>query len=176
MILKLKRTPGVYIVGFMGSGKTTVGRLLADHIGWRFVDLDQEIEDREQRTVAAIFDQGGEAEFRRIEHEVIRRHVRAVECGKPMVIALGGGTFVQPDNFALLENNGVTVWLDCPLKLIEKRVVLTADRPLARDLNHLRSLYEQRRENYARADFRVEICSEDPQENLAAIMALSIFH
>jgi shikimate kinase len=176
MILKLKRTPGVYLVGFMGSGKTTVGRLLADHIGWRFVDLDQEIEDREQRTVAAIFDQGGEAEFRRIEHEMIRKHVRAVECGKPMVIALGGGTFVQPDNFALLENNGVTVWLDCPLNLIEKRVVLTADRPLARDLNHLRSLYEQRRENYARADFRVEIRSEDPQENLAAIMALSIFH
>jgi shikimate kinase len=176
MILKLKRTPGVYIVGFMGCGKTTVGRLLADHIGWKFVDLDQEIENREQRSVAAIFDHGGEAEFRRIEHQLIRQHVRAVECGKPMVIALGGGTFVQPDNFALLENNGVTVWLDCPLQVIEKRVALTADRPLARDLNHLRTLYEQRREDYARADFRVEVCSEDPQENLAAIMALSIFH
>jgi shikimate kinase len=176
MILKLKRTPGVYIVGFMGSGKTTVGRLLADRIGWKFVDLDEEIENHEQRSVAAIFDQGGEAEFRRIEHQLVRQHVRSVECGKPMVIALGGGTFVQPDNFALLENNGVTVWLDCPLEVIEKRVVLTSDRPLARDLNHLRKLYEQRRENYARADFRVEVCSEDPQENLAAIMALSIFH
>jgi shikimate kinase len=176
MMLKLKRTPGVYIVGFMGCGKTTVGRLLADHIGWRFVDLDEEIEAGERRTVANIFDEAGEAEFRRIEHQMIRRHVRAVECGKPMVIALGGGTFVQPDNFALLANNGVTVWLDCPLDIIEKRVGNTSHRPLARDPEHLRNLYEKRRQDYARADFRVEIRSEDPQVNLAAIMALSIFH
>ena len=67
MNLRLKRTPGIYLVGFMGSGKSTIGRLLAEKIGWPFFDLDQEIEAREGATIAAIFEARGEAEFRRIE-------------------------------------------------------------------------------------------------------------
>ncbi len=175
MILKLKRTPGVYVVGFMASGKTTLGRMLADHIGWSFADLDEDIERRESQPIPEIFETRGEAEFRRIEHELMRKRVRAIECGRPMVLALGGGAFVQPENFALLENNGVTVWLDCPLQLIENRVK-GADRPLARDLAQMRSLYASRREGYALADYRVEACSEDPKDNLAAVLALPIFH
>ena len=175
MILKLKRTPGVYVVGFMASGKTTVGRMLADHIGWSFADLDEDIETREGQRIPQIFDTRGETEFRRIEHEAMRKRVRAIECGRPMVLALGGGAFVQPENFALLENNGVTVWLDCPLRLIETRVK-GGSRPLARDADQMRDLYETRRESYARADFRVDACSEDPRDNLAAVLALPVFH
>jgi shikimate kinase len=175
MILKLKRTPGLYVVGFMASGKTTLGRMLAEHIGWGFADLDEEIERAEKRTIAEIFDAEGEAEFRRIEHEAMRRHVTDVERGKPIVMALGGGAFVQPDNYALLENNGVTLWLDCPLGLIERRVTANSNRPLARDVEKLRALYNERRNGYSLADFRVEACFEDPRENLAAVLALPIF-
>jgi shikimate kinase len=174
MILKLKRTPGLYIVGFMASGKTTLGRMLADQIGWGFADLDEDIEQREKQTIVEIFDSRGEAEFRRIEHELMRKRVRAIECGKPMVLALGGGAFVQPDNFALVENNGLTLWLDCPLHVIEKRVEGSA-RPLARDVEKMRALYEARREFYALADYHVELLAEDPRDNLAAILALPVF-
>src|SRR5579871_3689080 len=104
MILKLKRTPGIYLVGFMGSGKSTVGRLLADRIGWHFVDLDAEIEAARKMTILEIFESRGEAEFRLIEHQTMRERVRAIECGRPTVLALGGGAIVQPENFALVEN------------------------------------------------------------------------
>jgi shikimate kinase len=177
MILKLKRTPGLYVVGFMASGKTTLARMLADHIGWQFADLDQDIESREQQSIPEIWDTRGESEFRRIEHEVMRKRVRAIECGRPMVLALGGGAFVQPQNYAMLENNGVTLWLDCPFHLIERRVQKeNGTRPLARDPERMKRIYEERREYYALADFRIDVCSEDPNENLAAVLALPIFH
>ncbi len=176
MILKLKRTPGVYIVGFMASGKTTLGRMLADHIGWTFSDLDAEIEKHENRRISEIFDERGEDEFRRVEHELMRKRVRAIECGRPTVVALGGGTFARSENFALIENNGVSVWLDCKLDVIEQRVRGNSDRPLARDPEKLRTLYQERREYYALADFRVEVCSDSPMENLEAVLSLPIFH
>src|ERR1700733_1254910 len=111
MLLKLKRTPGLYLVGFMGSGKSAVGRLLADELGWSFADIDEDIETAQGISISEIFDQRGEEEFRGIEHEALRQRVREVECGKPMVLALGGGAFVLPANRKLLEERGVTVWL-----------------------------------------------------------------
>ena len=69
MILKLKRTPGIYLVGFMGSGKSTIGWRLADELGWRFIDLDEEIEAAQGRPISDIFDQDGEDLFRRLEHD-----------------------------------------------------------------------------------------------------------
>ena len=176
MILKLKRTPGIYLVGFMGSGKSTVGVLLADHIGWKFVDLDEQIELRESQRVSEIFDQRGEPEFRRIEHEMMKRYVRDVECGHPVVLALGGGAFVQPENYALLENNGVTLWLDCPFDVIEHRIGNATNRPLARDRRKLRELYDARRAAYSLADYHVESSSDDPQVTLAAMLQLPPFH
>src|SRR5271169_400595 len=93
MILKLKRTPGIYLVGFMASGKTTIGRLLADELGWTFADMDQDIEFEQAASIARIFEARGEEEFRRIEQEALRRRVGEVERGTPMVVALGGGAF-----------------------------------------------------------------------------------
>lgn len=176
MILKLKRTPGIYLVGFMACGKTTIGRLLADELGWSFVDLDNDIEAQQGTTIAEIFDRRGEAEFRGIEAAAIERRVHMIERGRPMVVALGGGTFAQPINLELLENNGISVWLDCPYSIVEKRVATASHRPLARDPDHFRELYNTRRTVYARADFRIEISSDDPEVAVKSILALPIFY
>jgi shikimate kinase len=175
MILKLKRTPGLYLVGFMASGKTTVGRALADHIGWPFVDMDAEIEAREGRTIAQIFQENGEPGFREIENRVLRVHVRNIEAGQPCVLALGGGAFVQPGNRELLENNGVSLWIDCPLEVIQRRLNGDTSRPLASQANGLGRLYEDRRSLYSRADYRVEADTEDVGELIHRILCLPLF-
>jgi shikimate kinase len=175
MILRLKNTPGIYLAGFMGSGKTTIGRLLADRLGWRFVDLDQEIEAAERMSIPRIFETRGEPEFRRLERAAMLAHVRAIERGKPTVIALGGGTFVDPENYVLFENNGITIWLDCPFEIVRRRVGLTSHRPLAADPENFARLYETRRGAYARADFRIPTGDDDPAVAVEAVLQLPLF-
>jgi shikimate kinase len=153
---KLKRAPGLYLTGFMGSGKTTIAQLLADRLGWDFVDLDAEIEGAQKDTIAHIFESKGEPEFRRIENEVLKIVVRKVERGMPAVVALGGGTFVQSANYALLEDHGISIWLDCPFESIVARIEDTSSRPLARDKDAFRRLYDDRRAGYGQAHFRVD--------------------
>ena len=171
MNLKLKRTPGIYVVGFMASGKSTIGRLLAGRLVWNFFDIDEEIEAAEKTTISEIFDTRGEAAFRRIENGVIRRHVRWIERGRPAVLALGGGAFAAQANRDLLENHGVTVWLDCPFQVVERRVALASHRPLARDPRQFAALYQARREAYALAHVRVPIESDDPAVVVDAILS-----
>jgi shikimate kinase len=174
MIVKLKRTPGLYLVGFMGCGKTTVGALLAEELGWFFADVDQEIEAEQQATIADIFDKQGEEAFRRIETEVLRKRVRSVERGRPTVVAVGGGAFIQETNYSLLEEHGVTIWLDCPLDVIERRLVGSDHRPLARDTVQFRRSFEARQSAYAKADYRVDAnCAAT--DVVQAILTLPIF-
>jgi shikimate kinase len=175
MILKLKRTPGIYLAGFMASGKTTIGRLLAGRLGWHFVDLDEDVERAAGLSIPQIFDTRGEPEFRRLERQALRARVRAVECGKPTVIALGGGALVDPANYHLLEDNGILIWLDCPFEVVERRVRQTAHRPLARDPEQFARLYESRRLSYTRADYRIPIRSDDPAVAVEAVLHLPLF-
>ena len=175
MILKLKRTPGIYLAGFMGCGKTTIGRSLADHLGWTFFDLDDEIERRENHSISQIFETRGEAEFRQVETAALQERVRAVERGRPQVIALGGGAFLTEANFQLVTNNGVSVWLDCPLERIERRIAGHNHRPLARDPDAFRKLFEERRAGYQRADYRIDVDSDDCAAAVAQILALPLF-
>lgn len=175
MILKLKRTPGIYLVGFMACGKTTVGRLLADSLGWRFADIDQDIELRARLPISEIFELQGEAEFRRLESEVIADRVRRIERGDPTVVALGGGAFARPENYRLVSSNGVSIWLDCPLEILVKRIAGDTQRPLARDLERFKALYEARLPAYRQADFRVPVTGEDPVEVVRQILSLPIF-
>jgi shikimate kinase len=174
MILKLKRTPGIFLVGFMGCGKSTVGRSLAHELGWHFLDLDEEIERAAGSTIAEIFDTRGEEEFRRLESAALARCVRAVQHGKPHIVSLGGGAFLSDENFRLVSQNGVSIWLDCPLATIEKRLAASNHRPLARDPQRLRLLFHSRRESYARAEHRIEIASDDAAAAVGQILALSL--
>jgi shikimate kinase len=173
--IRLKRTPGIYVVGFMGAGKTTVGRLLAERIGWSFVDVDDDIEASAGMPITGIFDTRGEAEFRRIETEAIRARVRSIESGHPTVMAVGGGAFVQEANFEMLSGNGVSIWLDCPLEVLERRCREFTHRPLARDPERFARLLEERRPGYARADYRVAIDGDDPEAAVDAVLRLPLF-
>ena len=175
MTLKLKRTPGLYLVGFMASGKSTIGGHLADELGWTFFDIDRDIEEQERRSISEIFSEHGESAFREIETQMIRKRISHVQCGCPCVFALGGGAFAQPRNWELIENNGVTIWLDCTLERVRRRLGDNNTRPLARDRNGLAKLYEDRRALYSRADFRVEIESDDVKEVVQHILGLPIF-
>jgi shikimate kinase len=175
MTLKLKRTPGLYLVGFMASGKTTIGRALADEIGWPFVDIDTEIEAREGKKISEIFTERGELAFREVESDVIRSHVNHIESGQPRVIALGGGAFIQPRNWDLIINNGVTVWLDCPLDIVRRRLGDDTTRPLAANRNGLAQLFEDRRPLYARADFRVPVDTDHIPDIIQRILELPLF-
>lgn len=175
MTLKLKRTPGLYLVGFMGCGKSTIGRALAEEIGWFFGDLDQDIEEREKKSITEIFDTLGEPAFREIESALLRERVRSVQHGRPLVLAVGGGCFVQPANAHLLNEHGVTVWLDCPWEMVLSRVSVNRERPLARDLRALEELFHARRASYANAHYRVEVQSNDARAAVSGILALPLF-
>lgn len=171
MNLKLKRTPAIYLVGFMGSGKTTVGRRLAERLGWTFVDLDDDIEAAAGMAISRIFAERGEPEFRRLESEALETRVRQAERGRPFIIALGGGAFVQPGNAELILPHGLSVWLDCPLERVKARIAGADHRPLARDPEAFSRLYESRRAAYARADLRVEVQSDDATQAVDEILA-----
>lgn len=175
MTLKLKRTPGIYLVGFMGSGKSTVGANLAKELGWPFIDLDQEIETQQGRSISEIFTDLGEKAFRELESDVLRQRLQTVQCGMPAVIALGGGTFVQPQNWELLEDNGVTVWLDCPFELVKRRIGSAKTRPLARDVEAFARLFADRIPLYQRADYRVDASADDANLTVRQILDLPIF-
>lgn len=175
MILRLKRTPGIYLIGFMGSGKSTLGKLLAEEIGWTFTDSDDLIEAASGLSIPALFESKGEEEFRKVEHQALCKLVAQIERGRPHVVALGGGAFVQERNYQLLQNNGVSIWLDCPFDVLERRVARHTHRPLAKDPARFRMLYEERRPFYAQADYRIEIAEIDPKRNLSLILKLPIF-
>lgn len=172
MDLRLKRSPGIYLTGFMGTGKTTIGKMLADRLGWNFVDLDAEIEAAENDTIAHIFETRGEAEFRRIESEMLKKVVSGIERILPSVVALGGGTYAQAENARLIDGNGISIWLDCPVDVLHSRLDETESRPLARDEERFRRLYEERRAVYARATYRVSSDCEW-EEAVSAILHLA---
>ncbi len=171
MNLKLKRTPGIYLLGFMASGKSTVGRHLAERLGWSFFDIDHEIEAAEKCAIAEIFDSRGEDEFRRIENQILGQHVRHIERGRPAVLALGGGAFLTAANRELLSEHGITIWLDCPFEIVQKRVAQASHRPLARDPEKFAALYAARLETYRLADIHIPIESDDPAQTVDAILA-----
>jgi shikimate kinase len=150
------------LVGFMGAGKSSVGRALGSRLGWPFEDLDERVQRREQRSIEQIFRESGEVEFRRAEHAALRELLS--EPGlPPRILALGGGAFVQPENAALLSAAGVpTVFLDAPVEELFRRCQEQAvERPLRRDQDQFRQLYATRRPHYAAAAWRIETGGKD---------------
>ena len=166
MNVKLKRTPGIYLVGFMGSGKSTIGRLLAHRLGWSFFDMDHEIEAAEGATIREIFETRGEPEFRRIETAILGQHISWIENGRPSVLALGGGAFAREGNRTLVGDRGITVWLDCPFEIVERRAAYAAAlKSLAAE-----ALYHERLEAYRFADIHIAITGDDPAPVVEAIL------
>jgi shikimate kinase len=160
----------------MGSGKTTVGRLLARQLGWPFHDIDSQIEERSGLTIPQIFERFGEPKFREMEYEMLARDLgQAGEQKRSAVIALGGGTVAQPRSLALLrENPCVLIWLECPIEELLARCATINNRPLFRDEASFRALYEQRKPWYEQADYRVR-STGNPREVVAQLLALEIF-
>ncbi|HET9271295.1 MAG TPA: shikimate kinase, partial [Vicinamibacterales bacterium] len=136
----------------MGAGKSTIARAVGRRLGWRVEDIDERIEARERRSVASIFAQNGEAYFRQLERQMLgellpQRHV---------IVATGGGTFVEPDNRALMLSDGAVAWLDVPLGQVLKRVPNDGRRPLAADRAAMEQLYRRRQLAYAEAHVRID--------------------
>ncbi len=148
----------VFLVGFMGAGKTSVGRALSKRLGWRFEDLDDRIQARERRSVPEIFEDSGEAGFRQAERAALRELLAEIDSGPPRVAALGGGAFVQDEIASLLAaSGGATVFLDAPVDELWRRCGSdVVDRPLRREESEFRRLYDMRRPRYLHASLRVE--------------------
>ena len=146
------RTDKLYLVGFMGAGKTTVAAALGRRIGWRPEDVDERIEARERRSVSAIFVQEGEGYFRQVEREVLRDLLPE----RDVIVATGGGTFADPDNRAMMLSDGAVAWLDLPFSRVIERIPPDGRRPLAADLLQMEQLYTRRGAAYADAHVRID--------------------
>ncbi|MGE0394633.1 MAG: shikimate kinase [Vicinamibacterales bacterium] len=146
------KASSLYLVGFMGAGKSTVARALGRRLGWRAEDIDDLIEARERRSIAMIFAQSGEAYFRQVERQV----VLDLSGTREIVVATGGGTFVDPDNRATMLAAGAVAWLDIPLAKVIERVPQDGRRPLAADRVQLEQLYVRRQAAYQLANVRVD--------------------
>ena len=154
------KTDKIYLVGFMAAGKTTLAQALARRLGWRAEDVDLLIEARERRTVAEIFAREGEPYFRSLERQVIysllpHRHI---------VIATGGGTFIDPENRAAINADGVSVWIDVPFDVLLSRIPADGRRPLANDRIQMAMLYETRRLAYEQAHIRLDAARARSEE------------
>lgn len=149
---KLKKS--IVLVGLMGSGKSSVGRRLASCLDVEFVDVDDEIVKAADLTIADIFEQYGEVEFRALERRVLLRLLTE----NPKVIATGGGAFISSENRQIIQRSGTSVWLDANLDTLWERVRHKKHRPLLLNENPkatLANLLLERNPKYALADFRV---------------------
>lgn len=161
--MKDRAARGIFLLGFMGSGKSTLGQMLGARLDRPFADLDERIERQAGSSIAEIFRKQGEPAFRAIETRELIELLSEMQTTPGAVVALGGGTFAQPGNRQLLETfGGLTVFLDCPLEELEHRCrdythqPHQPHRPLAQDLNAFRALYQERQASYRLADVTVD--------------------
>ena len=165
----------VVITGFMGAGKTTVGRALAHLLGATFNDLEDAVRELEGRGARELIDEAGEAYFRDAETRALT-HV--VERGEARVISTGGGAWTLARNRALVAAHGcLSVWLDAPFDLCLRRIAEAggpSDRPFARDPERAHRLYHERLAAYRLADLRVRVTPQHSVEELAAFIAAAL--
>jgi shikimate kinase len=159
----------IVLVGFMGTGKSSVGRILAGRLLWPHVDVDQRIEQGEKRKIAQIFETSGEAFFRGLEKQIISE----ISVAEKTVITTGGGALMDPENLEALKRNGWLVALEASPETIYQRVRGTRHRPLlcVQDpLGEIRRLLEIRRPSYQCAEYFFKTDNKD-----AAVVAEEIF-
>jgi shikimate kinase len=160
----------IILIGFMGAGKSSVGKALARRLGWAFEDLDDRIEDRERKKIHDIFRISGEKEFRGVEHAALDELLGELRAGAQKVVALGGGAYAQKRNARLINARGFpTVFLDAGVDELWERCVAQArrdrlERPLLKTYLSFCSLYERRRIHYLNASFRQETSGKTVDE------------
>jgi shikimate kinase len=162
------RPARVVLVGFMGSGKTAVGRLVARRLGYRFEDMDRRIEARAGQPIAAIFREKGEEAFRELERE----EARALSELEERVVATGGGAFTRPETRAILQGGALTVWLRCDLETLLARIPPDGARPLAGNRDIMRALLAEREPSYRMADAAVDASAGTPHDVANRIVGL----
>jgi len=160
------------LVGFMGAGKTTVGRELAERLACRFVDLDREIVRAVGQTIPRIFAERGEEHFRHLEARELRRMLaRARMSRRTLVLSLGGGAYAQEVIRCELRRKGaVTAYLSAPVEELRRRIGAAEGRPLAADEQRFRALYERRRGFYEQADWMVASGDRSASEVVAQLV------
>ncbi|MBN1541859.1 shikimate kinase [candidate division KSB1 bacterium] len=148
----------VYFAGFMATGKTKVGKAFADFLGRPFIDTDKLIEAKAGMSIAELFDQDGEARFRRIEKQIVH-HVAGLE---EVVVALGGGAVIDTDNWIALQKSGVIIVLYASVDVLFRRLMRNKSRPLVADHTpeslraRIEELLAERQPFYDRAPYRFE--------------------
>lgn len=158
---RLRRPPGrIYLVGFMGSGKTAIGRRVAERLGVPFVDLDAEIERTSGVTVRALFEASGEAAFR--ERETL--FLRGTESLPAAIIATGGGCYAREENRRTIERLGTAVFLNVPFPLILSRLAGKTDRPLFESPGQASLLFAEREPFYKMGSIRVGLEGQSIEE------------
>ena len=157
----------IIIVGFMGSGKTTVASEVGQKLNWSVIDLDDFITSSEGRSPAEIIEQDGENSFREIETQVLGK---VLSDNFRVVIAAGGGVWTIGENRRLIAKQGaLTVWLDAPFELCWDRIQVKREmRPLAPSEEAAKRLYRDRRPVYESADLRIPVAENDSVEEIAA--------
>jgi len=172
-----EQPPVVFLVGFMGAGKSAVGQYLAERHQQRFADLDRMIEEREGRAIVEIFQNSGEAAFRKLESEALRRLLDGELPMAPQIVALGGGAYAREENARMIrEAGGVVVFLDAPVDELLRRCrrdTQPHERPLLQNEGVFRRLYEERKPHYYRANLRVETAGK-PIDQVAREVAREV--
>ncbi len=157
----------IYLIGFMGAGKSTIGRLLAKQLGFKFRDLDDLIETRTGKTIPEIFGNKGEEHFREMETKYLREQSRS---SKSIVLATGGGVPEREENRRILRKSGTTIYLDVDFDVIYDRIRQGEHRPLVPDgegaYDKLRSLWTDRQSLYREADIVISLSDESPEQTV----------
>ena len=161
----------IYVVGFMGAGKTTIGRELAQRLEMPFFDLDDLVESSENMSVKDIFAQHGEPHFRKRERDLLRS-TRHLERG---VIATGGGTFTFDENIQFIQSEGLSIYLSAPYALLRSRIGdKAAERPLFRDDVATHELFNSRIRYYRMSDVTIEIREDDTPKQIVERLLLEL--
>ncbi len=167
-----KPIKNIYLMGFMGCGKSLIGELLAQKLDWHFVDTDALIVEDAGMSINDIFAEKGESEFRRLEKECVKR----VSLGKKQVISLGGGAVIDPENWQAISQSGITIAISFPSEIIAERLADVDDRPLINDsddeerLQRINKLMVQREKHYKKADLVLHMNNELGPERIIQIL------
>ncbi|NPA54111.1 MAG: shikimate kinase [Aquificae bacterium] len=151
----------IFLVGFMGSGKSTVGKILSEKTGLKFIDIDEEIEKKQGKKIKDIFKEKGEKFFRNLEKEEIKNLAQK----EGFIVSTGGGLGANPENMKIMKKNGIVVWIDVSLDEILRRCGNDMERPLLNQpYESLKNLYEERKKVYSQAHIHIQGENKVPEK------------